>query len=80
MTDATSETKKRGANGMFGRAFLSVTTGATVALLIATVILVIVFGFGGPGKGLSEYEKQAIEVVSMQKAPCRAPYTRDDSD
>lgn len=65
-TDAMSETKRRGANSIFGRAFLFVTAGATVALLIASVFLAIVFGSGGPDAGLSEYEKQAVEVISMQ--------------
>ncbi len=63
-----SELKKRGANGMFGRVFLIAIAGATAALLVATVYLAVVFGDGGvsPTAGLSEYEKQAIEVISMQ--------------
>ena len=61
-----SNSKMLGANGKFGRAFLYVVTGVTMVGLIATVFLATTFGSSGPGSELSEYEKQAIEVVSMQ--------------
>lgn len=61
-----TEHKKRGANNLFGRFFLFAIAGATVAMLMATVMLAVLFGSDGLAGGLSEYEKQAIEVVAMQ--------------
>ncbi|MCZ6538596.1 MAG: hypothetical protein O6922_02065 [Chloroflexi bacterium] len=66
LADVTSEKKVRGSKLTFDRAFVLVMASATVTLLIAVAFVAIVFGRGGAGTQLSEYELQAIEVVSMQ--------------
>jgi hypothetical protein len=63
MTDISSEIKKHDSNGKFGRVFLLGIAGATLVLLIATVFVAVA---SSRGSVLSEYEKQAIEVVSTQ--------------
>lgn len=55
--------QKRDSNSLFGRAFLFAIGGATLALLIGTVFVAVV---GSRSGGMTEYERQAIDVVSMQ--------------
>ncbi len=63
MTDAMSEKKKPESGDRFGRGFLLTVFSPTVALLIVALFVAVTYA---SSNGVSEYEKQAIEVVSMQ--------------
>ena len=66
MTDPSRETEKRNTKSVLSRVNLASAAVATTALLIASVYLGVFIWSSGQGTTLSEYEKQAIDVVSMQ--------------
>lgn len=66
MTDLSSETEKQNTNSALSRASLASAATATAALLVASVYLAFFIWSGGQSTTLTEYEKQAINVVSMQ--------------
>ena len=63
MTQIIPETKQPESNSRFGRAFLLAAFSPTVALLVVTIFVAVTYL---NSNGTSEYEKQAIEVVTMQ--------------
>ena len=63
MTDVISEKKMPGSSDRLGRAFLLAVFSPTVALLAVAIIVAVTYA---NNNSVSEYEKQAIEVVSMQ--------------
>lgn len=63
MTNVMSETKNPESSDRFGRAFLLAVFSPTVALLVVTIFVAFTYV---SSNGVSEYESQAIEVVSMQ--------------
>ena len=65
MTDALPEKKNPESSGRSSRAFLLAVFSPIVALLVVTIIVAVTYV---SSNSVSEYEKQAIEVISMQNA------------